>query len=95
MHPNCASSDRLAKSLTGEETAAELFELLCLTLKLKRGNVAAAMRDKAGANTVCIEKISSYFTYLKDIGCIAHSVDKVRAAVVVPPTAAASARRLI
>ena len=67
----------LAKSMTVEEVARELINILSVTLGIKSEPLVAAMRDRASVNNVALRIITVIYLLVLDVGCIAHTLDHV------------------
>ena len=67
----------LAKSMTGEEVARELINILSVTLGIKSELLVAAMRDRASVNNVALRTTTFIYPLVLDVGCIAHTLDHV------------------
>lgn len=65
----------LSKSLTGEETARELINVLSVTYHIRSGNLLATMRDRAASNGVAIRTIKVVYPGIVDVGCFSHTLD--------------------
>ena len=67
----------LAKSLSGEEIARELIATLLVQYSVLPDFLVAAMRDCASSNNVAMCTIKIVYPLLLDIGCFAHTIDRV------------------
>ena len=67
----------LAKSMTGEEVARELINVLSIKLGIGSELLVAAMRDRASVNNVALRTLSLIYPQLLDVGCFAHTLDHV------------------
>ena len=67
----------LSKSLTGEEIARELINVLSVTYHIRSGNLLATMRDRASSNGVAIRTIKVVYPGIVDVGCFSHTLDHV------------------
>ena len=67
----------LSKSLSGEEIARKLVDVLCVTYGVKSKYVLGAMRDKASMNNIanCYARIT--YPSVVDMGCFLHTIDHV------------------
>ena len=67
----------LTKSLTGEEIARELINVLSVEYGITPERVLASMRDRASANGVAMRKIQIVYPRMIDVGCYSHTIDLV------------------
>lgn len=67
----------LAKSLTGEELARELIHVLSVNYSIRPEQLIASMRDRASVNNVAMRTLSVVYPNLLDVGCFAHTLDRV------------------
>ena len=67
----------LMKSLTGEETARELINVLSVLFSIPPHLLLAAMRDGASVNGVAMRTVSIVYPHVLDIGCVSHTLDLV------------------
>ena len=67
----------LTKSMTGEEIARELINVLSVEYSISSERVLAAMRDRASSNGVAIRTLKVVYPNLVDIGCYSHTIDLV------------------
>lgn len=67
----------LTKSMTGEEIARELINVLSTTFGIQSNLLLAVMRDKASVNNVALRVLSIVYPYLLEIGCISHTLDAI------------------
>ena len=67
----------LAKSLTGEETAREVINVLSGTYSIRPNCLLATMRDRSLVNNVAMRTIQIIYPNLVDIGCFSHTLDLV------------------
>ena len=64
----------LVKSMTGEEIARELVNVLSVEYGIGVSRLLATMHDRASANTTTLKVL---FSNLFDVGCYSHSLDHV------------------
>ena len=67
----------LMKSLTGEEIARELINVLSVLCSIPPHLLFAAMRDGASVNSVAMRTVSIVYPSVLDIGCVSHTLDLV------------------
>jgi hypothetical protein len=67
----------LSKSMTGEEVARLLVEVLSTKLGVLNKNVVAAMRDRASINSVAMCTLKVLYNRVFDVGCFSHTLDHV------------------
>ena len=67
----------LTKSLTGEEIARELINVLSVEYGISSERVLASMRDRASSNGVAMRTLRVVYPNLIDIGCYSHTIDLV------------------
>ena len=67
----------LSKSLTGEEIAKELINVLSVTYSICSINLLAAMRDRASTNNVAMHTLKIVYPLVVDIGCFLHTIDRI------------------
>ena len=67
----------LTKSMTGEEIARELINVLSVEYSISSERVLAAMRDRASSNGVAIRTLKVVYPNMVDIGCYSHTIDLV------------------
>ena len=67
----------LMKSLTGEETARELINVLSVSFSIQPHLLLAAMRDGASVNHVAMRTVSIVYPHVLDIGCVSHTLDLI------------------
>ena len=78
----------LVKSMTGEERARELVNVLSVEYGIGVTNsveygigvtkLLAAMHDRASANTLAMTTIKVLYSNLLDVGCYSHTLDRPR-----------------
>ena len=73
----CHRVQLLAKSLTGEELARELIHVLSVNYSIRPEQLIASMRDRASVNNVAMKTLSVVYPNLLDVGCFAHTLDRV------------------
>jgi len=67
----------LTKSLSGEEIAHELINVLSASFGISSQNIISAMRDRASANNVAMRTLKVVYPKLLDVGCFSHTLDLV------------------
>ena len=67
----------LTKSLTGEEIARELINVLSVEYSISSERVLASLRDRASTNGVAMRTIQVVYPNMIDIGCYSHTIDLV------------------
>ena len=67
----------LAKSLSGEEIAHQLIVVFSAKLTISSKLVVAAMHDCVSANNVAMCTVKVVYPSILDIGCFAHTLDRV------------------
>lgn len=67
----------LSKSLTGEEVAHELIQVLSVSYSIPSDHLIAAMRDRASVNSVAMRTVKIVYPNILDIGCLSHALDRV------------------
>ena len=67
----------LAKSVNGEELARELVHVLSVKFSIGGGHLIASMRDRASVNNVAMRTLKVIYPEILDIGCFAHTIDRV------------------
>ena len=67
----------LSKSMTGEEIARELINVLSVTYSFGSDQLIAAMRDRAAVNNVAMRTLAVVYSKLLDVGCFSHTIDRV------------------
>ena len=67
----------LTKSMTGEEIARELINVLSVEYGISSDRVLASMRDRASANGVAMRTIQIIYSKMLDVGCYSHTIDLV------------------
>ena len=67
----------LTKSMTGEEVARELINVLSVTFGVQSNLLLAAMRDRASVNNVAMRVVSIVYPSVLDVGCFSHTLDIV------------------
>lgn len=67
----------LMKSLTAEETARELINVLSVSFTIQPHLLLAAMRDGASVNHVAMCTVSIVYPHVLDIGCVSHTLDLI------------------
>ena len=67
----------LSKSLTSEEIARKLINVLSVTYSIHLNNLLAGMRDRASMNNVAMNTLKIVYPSIVDIGCFLHTIDHV------------------
>ena len=67
----------LTKSLTGEEIARELINVLSVEYGITSERVLASMCDQAAANGVVMRTLRIVYPRMIDVGCYSHTIDLV------------------
>ena len=67
----------LSKSLTGEEIAHELVQILSVSYGISSDYLVAAMRDRASVNSVAMKTVKIIYPNVLDVGCFSHAFDRV------------------
>ena len=67
----------LAKSLSGEEIARELINVLSTNFGIGSNHLIAAMRDRASANNVAMKTLKIVYPSVLNVGCFSHTLDLV------------------
>ena len=67
----------LSKSLTGEEIAHELVQILSVSYGISSDYLVAAMRDRASVNSVAMKTVKIIYPNALDVGCFSHAFDRV------------------
>ena len=67
----------LAKSLSGEEIAREVINLLSTKFGIGPNHLISAMRDRASANNVAMRTLKVIYSNVLDVGCFSHTLDLV------------------
>ena len=65
----------LAKSMTGEEIARELINVLSIEYDITSERLLASMRDRASANGIAMRTIKVVYPDMIDVGCYSHTID--------------------
>ena len=60
----------LSKSLTGEEVAHELIQVLSVSYSIPSDHLIAAMCDRASVNSVVMRTVKVVYLNILDIGCL-------------------------
>ena len=66
----------LSKSLTEEEIAHELVQILSVSYGIS-SDFVAAMRDRASVNSVAMKTVKIIYPNALDVGCFSHAFDRV------------------
>jgi len=67
----------LSKSLTGEEVAHDLIQVLSVNYSISSDHLIAAMRDRASVNSVAMKTVKIIYPKIFDVGCFSHTIDRV------------------
>ena len=67
----------LAKSLTGEEVARELINVLSVNYGISSKRLLAAIKDRVSVNVVALKTLKIVYPYLINVGCFSHTLDHV------------------
>ena len=67
----------LSKSLTGEEFAHELVQILSVSYGISSDYLIAAMRDRASVSSVAMKSVKIIYPNALDVGCFSHAFDRV------------------
>ena len=67
----------LQKSLTGEEIAREIINVLSVKMGVAPHLLLATMRDRASVNNLAMRTINVIYPNMLDIGCFSHALDHV------------------
>ena len=67
----------LSKSLTGDQLAAELNDIISTTLQVRKHQIMAIMRDGASVNGAAMRVFRALYPSFIDITCFAHTIDRV------------------
>ena len=67
----------LSKSLTGEELAGEVIDILSNSMQIQRQHIVAVVRDGASVNGAAMRIVKAVFPKLLDITCFSHAIDLV------------------
>ena len=67
----------LSKSLTGEEIAHELVQILSVSYSISSDHLVAAMRDRASVNSVAMKTVKIIYPNTIDVWCFSHAFDRV------------------
>ncbi len=65
----------LEKSMTGEEIARVLIEVLSVGYGVSSTTLLAAMRDRASVNNVAMRTVKVIFPLLVDVGCFSNTIN--------------------
>ena len=66
----------LTKSMSGEEVARELMNILSVMLGVE-SRLLAAMRDRASVNNAAMRVVSVVYPNVVNVGCFSHTLDIV------------------
>lgn len=67
----------LTKSLTGEEVAHDLIQVLSINYSISSDHLIAAIRHRASVNSVAMKTLKIVYPKIFDIGCFSHTIDRV------------------
>ena len=67
----------LTKSMSGEEIARELINVLSVGYSIDSSRLLACMRDRASSNNVAVRTLKIVYPKLLDVGCFSHTIDRV------------------
>ena len=67
----------LAKSMTGEEIARELVNVLSVQYDISSDFLLSTMRDRASVNNVALRTLKVIYPNVLDVGCFSHTLDIV------------------
>ena len=67
----------LTKSMSGEEIARELINVLSVRYSIDSSRLLACMRDRASSNNVAVRTLKIVYPKLLDVGCFSHTIDRV------------------
>ena len=67
----------LSKSLTGEEIAHELVQILSVSYSISSDHLVTAMQDRASVNSVAMNTVKIIYPNAIDVGCFGHAFDRV------------------
>ena len=67
----------LSKSMTGQEIARELINILSVTYGVHSHLLLASMRDHASVNNLAMQTVNVVYPQLIDIGCYSHTLNHV------------------
>ena len=74
----------LVKSMSGEEIARELINVISAQYGIGSHQLIAAMHDRAACNGVALRTIKVVYSSIVDIGCFSHTLDLVGSKFVTP-----------
>ena len=77
MSKGCTVTLLLSKSLSGEEVARLLVDVLSTKLGVLTTNVVAATRDRASVNSLAMRTVCVLYNRVFDVGCLSHTLDHV------------------
>ena len=67
----------LAESLSGEEVAREVIQVLQVDYKVGARALLGCMRDRASVNNVAMVTVKVIFPEVFDVGCFSHTMNHV------------------
>ena len=67
----------LTKSMSGEEIARELINVLSVAYSIDSSRLLACMHDRASTNSVAVGTLQIVYPKLLDVGCFSHTLDRV------------------
>jgi len=65
----------LSKSLTGEEIAHDLIQVLSVNYSISSEHLIAAMQDRASVNGLAMKTVKIVYPKIFDVGCFSHTID--------------------
>ena len=74
----------LVKSMSGEEIARELINVISAQYGIDSNKLVAAMHDRAACNGVALRTIKIVYSSIVDVGCFSHTLDLVGNKFVTP-----------
>ena len=74
----------LVKSMSGEEIASELINVISAQYGIMSNKLVAAMHDRAACNGVALRTIKIVYSLIVDVGCFSHTLDLVGSKFVTP-----------
>ena len=77
IHQRLAAIRLLKQSMTADQCAAELIQLLTVDLGICFKNIVGISHDRCSVNTAAMETLSRLMPRMKDIGCLSHLLNTV------------------
>ncbi len=74
----------LVKTMSGQEIARELINVISAQYGIMSNKVVACMRDRAACNNVALQTIKIVYSSIVDVGCFSHTLDLVGSKFVTP-----------